>query len=189
MQTVGTNVALAISPVGIIETYPNASDTGQSTNLWPLIEAELSEFAGELDRVCAALLAGPVKFQPNITPQRGILLPYLAGQKNLAVTLAGRAVLDMHRQNTNGVFTNLLGLSRMVTAWSPEPVDVSHLVRFACVGIAQRALWESMQTDLWNDERLAVMQHEWESAKFFDGLSETAELSCADMISGKLPLN
>ena len=59
METVGTNVALAISSVAIIESY-------QTTNLWPLVKKELSDHDKELDRACAALLAGPVQFQPTI---------------------------------------------------------------------------------------------------------------------------
>jgi hypothetical protein len=71
----------------------------------------------------------------------------------------------------------------MVTAWNPEPVDVSHMVRFACERIAQQAIWEAMQTDYLNETQLASLQREWESARFFDGLPETAELSCASMVA------
>jgi hypothetical protein len=88
----------------------------------------------------------------------------------------------MHEHDTNNVITNLLALSRMVTAWTPEPIDISHMVRFACVAIAQQAIWESMQTDYWNDALLVAMQREWESVDFFTRLPETAELSCASII-------
>ncbi len=175
MQTVGTNVAVAISPVEIIETY-------QATNLWPLVKDELAKHDEELDRVCATLFAGPVKYQPTVRPSGDMLLPYLADHKTLVRVLAVRAVLAMHEYNTNAVFTNLSGLSRMVTAWTPEPIDISHMVRFACEGIAQQAIWESMQTDYWKETQLASLQREWESVRFFDGLPETAELACANMV-------
>ena len=183
MEAVGTNVALAMSPMALVETSVSAYDPSRTTNLWPLLRAELNNYTEALDHVCATLLAGPVKFQPNIKTNGGILLPYLAGQRSLATTLAAQAVLDMHEQNTNGMVTNLLGLSRLVTAWSPEPVEISHLVRFACASVALGAIWESMQTDLWQDEQLVRLQREWESAQFFDGLPETAELSGASMVT------
>jgi hypothetical protein len=175
MQTVGTNVAVAVSPIEIIETY-------QATNLWPLVKDELADHDAQLDGVCAALFAGPVKFQPTVRLGGAMLLPYLADHKTLARVLAVRAVLAMHEHNTNGVFTNLFALSRMVTAWTPEPIEISHMVRFACEGIAQRAIWESMQADYWNETQLALLQREWESVRFFEGLPETAELSCANMV-------
>ena len=88
----------------------------------------------------------------------------------------------MHEHDTNSMFTNLLALSRTVTAWTPEPMDICHMVRFACEGIAEQAIWESMQTDYWSEPQLAALQREWESVKFFAGLPETAELSCANMV-------
>jgi hypothetical protein len=87
----------------------------------------------------------------------------------------------MHERDTNEVFTNLFALSRLVTAWEPEPFEIAHLVRFSCAASAREAIWESMQTDCWNEEQLAELQREWESAKFFDGLPDTAELACANM--------
>jgi hypothetical protein len=173
MQIVGTNAALAISTVEVIET-------GRSTNLWPVIHEELAQHRKVLDQACAALLAGPVQFRPEV--QGDIRLPYAAAYKSLAQVLSVRAVLAMHEHESNAMFTNLWALSRMVTAWNPEPADICHLVRFACVDIAQQAIWESMQTDCWNETQLAMLQREWESARFFDGLPATAELSCANMI-------
>lgn len=173
MQIVGTNAALAVSAVEIIET-------DRETNLWPLIQREVAPHGKKLDQACTVLLAGPVQFEPDL---RGdIRLPYAAEYKRLAQILSVRAVLAMHQHDSNAVFTNLWALSRMVTAWNPEPVDICHLVRFAGVDIAQQAIWESMQTDCWNETQLARLQREWESPPFFDGLPATAELSCANMI-------
>ncbi len=169
----GTNTALAVSTVEVIAT-------DRTTNLWPLLREELAGPDQELNRACAALMAGPVQFQPDL---RGdIRLPYVAGYKRLAQTLAVRAVLAMHENDSGVVFTNLLALSRMATAWTPEPADVCHLVRFACVTSAEQAIWESMQTDGWNEAQLLALQREWESVRFFESLPVTAELTCANMV-------
>ena len=173
MERVGTNLALAISPVEVIET-------DRATNLWPLLRQELSSHDQALDHVCSSLMAGPVKFPIQITGS--IRLPHLSDYKRLAQTLAPRAVLAMHEHDTNGVFTNLLALSRMATAWTPEPTEVSLLVRFSIVNMAQQAIWESMQTDYWTEPQLAALQREWESVRLFEGLPDTAELSGADLI-------
>ena len=175
MEWVGTNVAMAISHVAIIETHT-------TTNLWPLVQDELAAHDKTLDSVCASLVMGPVKFQPLIKPGGDILVPYLVDHKTLARALAVRAVIAMHQDNTNVVFTNILAVSRMVTGWTPEPFEVAHVVRFACAGIAQQVIWEWMQTDHCNEAGLAALQREWESVKFFDGLAATAELSCASMV-------
>ncbi len=175
MQGVGTNVALAISQVETLETY-------QATNLWPLIKVELDILRVDLDRISVSILAGPLKFQPRVGLAGDILLPYLADYRNLTRALAARAALAMHEHNPNTLFPNLLVLSRMATAWTPEPVDISHLVRFGAVDIAQQAIWEAMQTEELNDAQLMALQREWQSARFLEGLPETAELGCANMV-------
>lgn len=170
MEWVGTNVAVAIS---CLET---------ATNLWPLVEDELTARNRVLDDVCLSLLAGPVKFQPTTKPGGGIVVPYLVNYKTLAGTLALRAVVAMHTHDTNRVFTNVVAVSRLVTGWTPEPIEIAHMVRFACVGIAQRVMWELMQTDHCDEATLAALQREWESVRFFETLPGTAELSCASMV-------
>ena len=125
-------------------------------------------------------MAGPIQFQPKI---RGdILLPYVAEYRRLAPTLSVRAVLAMHEHDNAAVFTNLFALSRMVIGWTPEPADVCHLVRFACVTSAEQAIWESMQTDCWSEAQLLALQREWESVRFFESLPTTAELTCTSMV-------
>src|SRR5207249_8985268 len=43
--------------------------------------------------------------------------------------------------------------------------------------------WQAFQADGWADDRLAQLQHEWESADFFRGLPETAAFSRASAVS------
>jgi hypothetical protein len=173
MERVGSNAALAISSVEVIET-------DRATNLWPVLRQELIPHDGQLNTVCASLSAGPIQFP--LDTRGDIRLPHLADYRRLASVLAVRSVLAMHERNSNVMFTNLFALTRMVTAWIPEPTDVSHLVRFAVVSIAEQAIWESVQTDCRNEDRLIALQREWESVRFFDQLPETAELSCANML-------
>lgn len=171
-ERVGTNVALAVSPIEHLEGR-------RSTNLWPELRLELAARAAQLDQACAALLAGPIKF--HITFVDNLRLPHVADYRTLARALAVRAVLAMHDQQSNAMFTNLFALSKMVTAWEPEPADICHLVRFAVLDSAEQALWESMQTDLWNEPQLAVLQAEWESVQLLAQLPETFELNGASM--------
>lgn len=61
----------------------------------------------------------------------------------------------------------------MVTAWDPEPTEISHLVRCTCAAIVYNTTWQALQAGGWSDDQLAQLQHEWESADFFKGLPDT----------------
>jgi hypothetical protein len=61
----------------------------------------------------------------------------------------------------------------LVTAWNPEPVEFSHLVRFADTKLVFNATWQALQFENWTDEQLARLQREWESATFLTNLPET----------------
>jgi hypothetical protein len=63
--------------------------------------------------------------------------------------------------------------TRLVTAYEPEPVEISHLVRFACAMLAYNTLWQSFQTNGWTDDQLARLQQEWESVDYFTNLPVT----------------
>jgi hypothetical protein len=70
-----------------------------------------------------------------------------------------------------------LALTRLVTAWQTEPMEISHSIRFRWVLTAQRVMWEALQARDWTDEELALLQREWESPNFFTGLPEAAALA------------
>ena len=137
MQPVGTNVALRTVPLEKISPpYPLYGQTNSDPDLWVLLEAEFDKCHKELNAASQALLAGEFQFEPQ--EQGGIfLLPYLGDMKKLSLAFSERAVLELHQHQPNEAFTNLLALTRLVTAWKPEPIEISHLVRFACVGIAR----------------------------------------------------
>ena len=137
----------------------------------------------ELDAACGSALSGPIRFNLNAGAGNGLLLPHLAGLKRLVQTLGLRAVLGLHDGNPEAAWTNLLAASRLVTAWDPEPVEISHLVRFACGTIACNATWQAFQADGWTDDRLTHLQREWELVDFFKGLPETAAFKRASMVA------
>lgn len=148
-------------------------------DLWPGLREALRESRPELDAACDAALSGPIGFDLNASHGTHMLLRHCAVLKNLVQTLGQRAMLELHDGNPAAARTNLLALTRLVTAWNPEPAEVSHLVRFACATIAFNATWQALQAEGWTDNELAALQAEWESADFFQGLPETAAFSRA----------
>ena len=172
MSAVGSHSALVVWKQDKLE-----SDSGE--DLWPALREALDEDRAELDAACAAALSGPIAFDLNASHGFAMLLPHAAALKRLTLTLGRRAVLDLHDQNTDAVWTNLLAATRLVTAWEPEAVEVSHPVRYACGAIAYNATWQVLQAGDWPDNRLAHLQHEWESVDFFKGLPETAAFTRA----------
>ena len=46
-------------------------------------------------------------------------------------------------------------------------------MRYACAAISYNATWQVLQASPWDDNRLAKLQHEWESVDLFKGLPET----------------
>ena len=101
-----------------------------------------------------------------------MLLPHLALLKNLTQTLNDRAVLALHDGNRDAAWTNLMAATRLVTAWNPEPVEISHRVRFGNARLVFSATWQVLQTNGWTDERLASLQKEWETPDFLGSLPE-----------------
>jgi hypothetical protein len=101
----------------------------------------------------------------------------------LGPAIAARTILALHEQNHLDAWTNLLALTRLVTAWQTEPMIISHAIRFRWVTTAQRVTWEALQANDWTEAELAALQHEWESANFFDGLPETAALARAGTVA------
>jgi hypothetical protein len=165
---------------------PNSDQAATALNvrggLWPALRVRLTEHRAALDRACAAALAGPIRFQ--LVPQADGTLPVsdLACMKFLAPALAARTGLELHDGSRSAAWTNLLALTRLVTAWTPEPREISHLVRFGFARLAQTTTSQALQAGIWTDSELAALQHEWESADFLGGVSETTAFSRANGI-------
>jgi hypothetical protein len=150
---------------------------------WPTLRETLNQGRVKVDAACAAVLSGPIRFDVNASAGNSMLLRHLSTFKLLARTLSERAVLGLYDRNKDGAWTNLLASTRLVTSWEPEPAEVSHLFRYACVIFAFGATWQAVQADGWADDRLATLQQEWESVDFFRGLPETAAFTRACMVA------
>jgi len=174
MRPAGSNMAIVV-------WKQDKSNSGEDP--WPALRESLNDNRIDFDAACEAALSGPIRFNLNASAGTGMLLPHLAALKRLAQTLGTRAALELHDGNKDAAWTNLLGLTRLVTAWEPEPAEVSHLVRFNCATIAFNASWQALQAGGWADDRLAHLQQEWESVDFFRGLPETVAFRRAGMVA------
>jgi len=142
-------------------------------DLWTALHDTLGESRSTLGAACDAALAGPIRFSLDASRGSAMLLPHLARLKSLAQMLGIRAVQELHDGNQDAAWTNLLASARLVTAWNPEPAEMSHMVRYAYAAIVYNTTWQALQAGGWTDDRLAQLQHEWEAADFFKGLPDT----------------
>jgi hypothetical protein len=167
------------SNAAIVVWRQHGMTTSSGEAPWLLVTEAMEAESAELDAVCEAALSGRIRF--NLPARQGgaMLLPHLAALKNLAQALGSRTVLDLHDDRKDAAWTNLLASTRLVTAWDPEPTEISHMVRFGMAEIAFDTAWQALQAQGWSEDRLARLQQEWESVDFFKGLPETAAFSRA----------
>ena len=152
-------------------------------DLWAELREVFNESRTALDAACEVALTGPIKF--NLDASRGIamLLPHLPRLRALTQTLGTRAVLELHDGDKDAAWTNLLASTRLVTAWDPEPTEVSHSVWCGCALMAYNTTWQALQAGGWTDDRLAQLEREWESVDFFKGRPETAAFARASAVA------
>ena len=177
LPTVGSNAALVVWRQEKLPPQfgpnPWLARMQLEEDLWPALRETFDEERSALDAACEVALSGPIRFNLEASHGTAMLLPHLAALKNLTLILGARALLELHDGNKDAAWTNLLAFTRLVSAWDPEPTEVSHGVRFACTTLAYNATWQALQAGGWADDRLAPLQHEWESVDFFHGLPET----------------
>jgi hypothetical protein len=121
----------------------------------------------------AAVFSEPIRFNLDASRGMSMLLPHLAAMKRILMTCSSAMVVDLHNKNQEAAWTNLLAETRLVTAWEPEPSEISHIVRFTLTVIMYEAIWEALQAGGWSDQQLATLQQEWESVDFFKHAPET----------------
>jgi hypothetical protein len=109
-----------------------------------------------------------------------MLLVHLAPLRSLSETLAARMIVELRDKHFGAARTNLLALTRMGTAWEPEPCDISHTVRFNLARNAWKAAWQALHH--MTEEQLLALQHEWETPDFSKGLPETVAFTRACMV-------
>lgn len=183
MATIGNDSAMVVWKQDLLkhEQPPGPDNRGRLS--WENFRSALNSNQAQVDAACVAILSGPIGFDLDARGGNAVRLPHLSMMKNLAQTLGSRTVLDLHDGNQAAAWTNLLAETRLVTAWKPEPVAVSQLVRFAIVGLAYNATWQLLQTNGWTDEQLARLQTEWEEVDFFKPLPETAAFKRASDVA------
>ena len=183
MEAVGTNSAIVVwKLVSLKNQNPSWPDNREQLT-WEEFREALDENQAVVDAAATAILSGPIRFNLDASHGGAMLLPHLALMKNLTQTLGSRTMLALHDGNQGVAWTNLLAETRLVTAWEPEPAEVSHLVRFAGTALAFNALWQALQTNGWPDGQLAQLQVEWEAVNFFTNLPEMEAFKGASQVA------
>jgi hypothetical protein len=171
LEAVGSNSAIVVwRQDSVKEGYRSVPDDVLTWQEFDPIVNDNPAF----DAACDAILAGPIRFNLDARGGNRMLLPHLAAMKSLEQIFDSRTVVDVHDGNLDAAWTNLLAATRLVTAWEPEPLEISHLVQFVNTELAFNATWQALQTNGWPDEKLARLQQEWQSVNFFTNLPETA---------------
>lgn len=187
MAPVGTDAALVVSKqpklVAYTSAYGSLPEERMGEDLWPALREKFAENAADLDSACSAALAGPIRFNLVASHGSAILLPHLAALRSLMQLLSTRTVLELHDGHADAAWTNLMAATRLVTAWDPEPAEVSEMIRFACTTMAFDLAWQALQAEDWNEGRLTSLQREWESVDFFKGLPETEAFTRASSVA------
>ena len=177
MSVVGSNAALLVWKQAKLPPRPDSyywlPRKRFEEDLWPELREILNEDRAGLDRACEAALSGPIRFDLAASRGTAMSLPHLVALRNLAPLLGTRATLELHDGNQDAAWTNLLACTRLITAWDPELYEVSHMVQFVCADFAYIVTWQALQSGGWADDRLALLQREWEAVDFFHGLPET----------------
>jgi hypothetical protein len=176
MRPVNSNSAM------VIWTQESPISDSISDTFWPDLRQTLAERNAVLDRACESVLSGPFRFRTTFTTN-GDIASDVFRARLIASSFAARTILELHDQHLPTAWTNLLALTRFVTAWQTEPTEISHITQSRWVTTAQRVTWEALQSKDWTESQLATLQREWESANFFNGLPETAALSRASIIA------
>ncbi|HZI32423.1 MAG TPA: hypothetical protein VFF11_08775, partial [Candidatus Binatia bacterium] len=183
MQPVSANTALVVWRQAELKSGFLIRPSNSAEFSWAEFHQEYDYDRPQIDLACDIILSNPIRFNLNASAGSPMLLRHLAPLKNLAEALGCQMVLNLHDGNQNAAWTNLLAATRLATAWKPEPAEVSHLVRFACVTLAYNDTWQALQTNHWPDDQLAQLQQEWTKADFFTNLPETAAFNRASVVA------
>ncbi len=176
LQTSETDSALvAWKQASLEEQY-------EGYQLLPSIEEVLATNRATLDAACAAALGGPIHFPLTAKHASAMLLVHLAPLKNLAQVLAARMIVELREERYSAAWTNLLAVTRLATAWEPEPSEVSQLVRFTLARTAWKAAWQALQTHHWTEDQLRALEREWKAPDFFKALPETVAFMRASVV-------
>ena len=176
-RPVGSNAAVVLSA-------EDALRIDFSTNAWPSLRRNLEAHQAAMDQACAAMLSDPVRFELDWNESAELKVDYIGYLRAFSGALAARVLIDLHEHRRAEIWTNLLALTRLATAWDAEPLEFAHLMKFSFATSAARATWEAQQQHALDRAELAALTDEWRRMKIFEGLPATAELSCAMTLQG-----
>ena len=144
-----------------------------------------------VDAACAAALSGPFRMEAPAPASSRFGGGGFQGRQRPAMELrmlqsmlAGRMMLGLRDGDRAAAWTNLLALTRLVTAWDIEPVEMSHMIRFTFVVAAQGATWQALQAGFWTDSQLGALQGEWETPDFLRDLPAAAAYGRVSLEAG-----
>ncbi len=172
MEPAGSNQVIVVWEQDTLRRKTPAWPNSSYDLTWEDFSDAINQSEPQIDAACAAILSGPIQFNLDASAGNAMLLPHLALLKNLTQTLNDRAVLALHEGNRDGAWTNLMAATRLVTAWNPEPAEISHRVRFEDAKLVFDATWQVLQTNGWTDDRLTSLLKEWETTDFLGSLPE-----------------
>lgn len=174
METVDNNSAVVVwKGDSFMSQMPRWPSPGEQMS-WDEFRQQLNEHKPTIDAACEAILSGPIRFNLIASNGSAMRLPHLALLRGLAEALCYRTVLELHDGSMDAAWTNLLAATRLVTASEPEPIEISHLIRFMEAKEVFNTTWQALQADGWSDAQLARLQQEWDGVDFFTNLSEIA---------------
>jgi hypothetical protein len=153
----------------------------RNQNGWLSLRQALATHQTRWEAIRQAALEGPIRFEPIGGVGPSALLPYLSDLKNDQVGCGVAAILALRDGAPQAAWTNLLAATCLATAYEPEPIDISCLVRFACIGQAYDLTWNVLQAQGWTDAQLADLQRRWKAVDLWRGLPETAAYTRVSM--------
>src|SRR5262249_14874610 len=95
---------------------------------------------------------------------------------------AVRTAVDLHFGDRAPAWTNLVGLTRLVTAWRGEQMEFTLMVRCFCSAYAHRATWEALQAGGWTEVQLGALEREWLSEDWLGSAALAVAFTRAGMV-------
>ena len=141
---------------------------------WNSLRDELDAIRKPLDAARDAVLSGPIGFNMDWNQTYSISNDYPSQLRYLATALSDSVMVDLHDNNWDAAWTNLLAQTRVITASEPNGGVSPLLCLLDVPDAAFVTTWQALQFNGWPDEKLAVLQQEWQSLDYLTNLPERA---------------
>lgn len=150
---------------------------GAVTNSWPDVERELESATKLLAQMMETLQR--TTFNSGLSYTNGFNsfeVPGLVEVRKAGQWLSARCVTDLRRGNRQQAFAALTALHSLMHAQESEPLIISQLMRVAVAHFAFGTLWQSLQTDSFNDVQLQALDQQWQANHFLDVMAKSFEI-------------